>query len=110
MTEQRATVITKGRQKLFLLKPDQRGQLRRLFTVFLLGVVGMGFSGGKIGSNTDELTDKDFIIANERIAQLREAEQKKDESEADKDVSVPLTGILSDWIENFLKPGGGSSG
>lgn len=80
--------VTSGRQKSGLLKPDQRRYLRRLFTVFVLGVVGLGTFGnlGGGGYNNNGLTDKDYENANRNIKKLqdkerREAERKRREAE-----------------------------
>lgn len=111
MTELK-TKVTSGRLKSGLFKPEQRRYLRRLFTIFVLGVVGLGrFSlGGGVGG--DKLTDEDFKRVEENIKKTREKDKKKKEKKEDgpNDDSIPSTGRFRDWWEKFIHPGGGFEG
>lgn len=71
--------VTSGRQKSGLLKPDQRRYLRRLFTVFVLGVVGLGTFGidGGGGNNSGDLKKADYDRVNANLKRLQEIEKRK---------------------------------
>lgn len=83
MTEQKV-MVTSGRHKSGLFNPDQKKYLRRLFTIFILGAVGLGTS--QIGSGggqdkKDEPSQADYDLVNKNIAKMLEADARREERE-----------------------------